>query len=102
MNRSLKYFKTDCVTRSLAIFAAAMIIGFLVLSWLSSPIQAVEGGQQKAEPEMILPVQTLIYQHQRKLKDAGFYDGPIDGLAGPLTLKAYDEYEHWYIYRGTK
>ncbi len=36
--------------------------------------------------------ETNIYALQRELKDAGFYKGPIDGVLGPMTMGAVNDY----------
>ncbi|MRI84107.1 MAG: peptidoglycan-binding protein [Nitratiruptor sp.] len=35
----------------------------------------------------------LVTKLQRKLKELGYYKGPIDGIYGPLTAKAVDAYQ---------
>jgi peptidoglycan hydrolase-like protein with peptidoglycan-binding domain len=57
----------------------------------SASVEAVTDGTTAA------PVQQgrdeLIFAVQGALRDAGLYDGPIDGIAGPMTTAAIEAYE---------
>jgi len=63
-------------------------------AWVTKRVK-VRDIQYKFEPVVCKTNLTpnLVTNLQRKLKELGYYNGPIDGIYGPLTAKAVDAYQ---------
>ncbi len=53
-------------------------------------------GRWTKEPEWEIPRLLTTAEEQRELSRLGFYDGPIDGIRGPLHRQAKEFWEQSY------
>lgn len=82
--------ETEAALREYQARQGLQVTGALTQETQQALAHSQQKGPQQAEKAMD---QNLIRQAQERLKEAGFYTGPVDGAYGPKTEEALREYQ---------